>query len=196
MRRVADKFDLEHGELLAYAEEDTIGGYHHDKEERTCERGIWGVEGQVLYALIRAFKPSHVLEVGNTWGTSTQHICEALLRNGKGKLTTIDLGEFKVPARYKKIAKAKVSDLFDFNYKAVPRFDFVFEDGGHDGGAVTHVWEQFMKHAKKSAVIVSHDSEHFRLGPLVQSEIRQTNADYLSVAIAPADCGLAMWRKP
>jgi predicted O-methyltransferase YrrM len=164
MRRVADKFDLEHGELLAYAEEDT--------------------------------KPSHVLEVGNTWGTSTQHICEALLRNGKGKLTTIDLGEFKVPARYKKIAKAKVTDLFDFNYKAVPRFDFVFEDGGHDGGAVTHVWEQFMKHAKKSAVIVSHDSEHFRLGPLVQSEIRQTNADYLSVAIAPADCGLAMWRKP
>jgi len=209
--RIAQRFGFDHAELIAYAEDDEIGGYHSDDSQRRITedgklaKGIWGVEGQIIYALIRASTPRHVLEVGNCWGTSTLHIGEAVLTNGKGKLTTLDLPEpshggdpFTIPERYEGITTAIYEDLFDFNYKTRPLLDFVFEDALHATAQVAHVWGNFAQYAKSGAVIVSHDSEHHQAGVHVQAGIEQVVAkgEYLSLAIAPADCGLAMWRKP
>jgi len=203
--------ELEGVSLHAFAVEDKIGGFHHDNEQRRVNpdgsyaKGIWGVEGQIIYALVRALRPRHILEVGNCWGTSTLHLSEAVLTNGKGKLTTLDLPEpshggdpFTIPERYEGITTAIYEDLFDFNYKTRPLLDFVFEDALHATAQVAHVWGNFAQYAKSGAVIVSHDSEHHQAGVHVQAGIEQVVAkgEYLSLAIAPADCGLAMWRKP
>lgn len=203
--RIADKFKLSHEQLLQYAAEDEIGGYHHDKKERTRDKGIWGVEGQVVYALIRATKPKHVLEIGNCWGTSTLHIAEAVLQNGEGKVTTLDIQGredgrpvTRIPRKYKPIVTSVKGDLREFNYRTRPLLDFVFEDSYHTVELVSHVWREFRDHARKGAYIVSHDSEHFRVGEPVRAGIAAAGYapdEYLSVAIDPADCGLVIGRK-
>jgi len=185
--------------LIDYAEEDQLGGYHHDIKERTFPHGIWGVEGQIIYALIRATRPRHILEIGNCWKNSTLHIGDAVLANGKGKVTTFDLEVLlQVPEEYQSFMKSQREDLRNFNYRTRPLLDFVFEDSFHTEELVSHVWKEFAEHARKGAIIVSHDSEHFREGERVQAGIKQVvdPGDYLSVAIDPADCGLALWRKP
>jgi hypothetical protein len=45
-------------ELIGYAAEDTLGGYHWDERQRQFPSGsLWQVEGQMLYALVRWLKP-------------------------------------------------------------------------------------------------------------------------------------------
>jgi predicted O-methyltransferase YrrM len=209
--RIAAFFDLDGQQIHNYALQDDIGGYHHDPDQRRLNdkgelaKGIWGVEGQVIYALIRYTQPRHVLEVGNCWGTSSVHIGEAVLQNGSGKVTTLDLpveerkrSRFKVPQRYQEIMTPVYEDLRDFNYRKRPRLDFVFEDSSHTAELVSHVWREFLKWGAPGGFIVSHDSEHFRVGEGVHEGIQQVveAGAYLSLAIAPADCGLAIWRKP
>lgn len=193
--RIVKFLDLDVTNLMQYAEEDTIGGYHHEPDLQKYKAGIWGVEGQVVYALIRALQPQHVLEIG--MGVSTLHIAAALAKNGSGKLTTVDTARKKrLPKKYQTLVRYAKEDLFEFNYKGRPLYDFCFEDGEpHSRESVGHVWKEFLTHGKKGAVIVSHDSEHFNVGRNVQAGIREATADYLSVAIHPADCGLAIGKK-
>jgi len=210
LERIAAFLGLDANELYQYALEDKIGGYHHDKSQRrvnddgTLAKGIWGVEGQVVYALIRALRPRHVLEVGNCYGTSSRHIGEAILANETGKVTTLDLHEpiyeglapFPIPERYEAFMKPVYSDLMEFNYNTRPKLDFVFEDAYHTTEQVEHVWSETMKYAKPGAVVVSHDSEHFSVGPTVRKGVQNAIGDrWVSVAIDPADCGLIVGRK-
>src|ERR1035437_8801215 len=43
------------------------------------------------YALVRAVKPQHVVETGTDKGLGSCVLVAALLRNGSGRLTTIDI---------------------------------------------------------------------------------------------------------
>lgn len=54
------------------------------KEPRWARRFGW-------YALVRAAQPDHVVETGTHLGLGTCAIAAALLRNGHGRLTTIDV---------------------------------------------------------------------------------------------------------
>jgi len=55
-----------------------------DREVRVGRRAGW-------YAVIRALKPAHVVETGTDKGLGSVVIAAALLRNGCGHLTTIDI---------------------------------------------------------------------------------------------------------
>ncbi|MFM8856998.1 MAG: class I SAM-dependent methyltransferase, partial [Actinomycetota bacterium] len=55
-----------------------------DTEVRFGRRVGW-------YALVRAMKPGHVVETGTDKGLGSLVIAAALLRNGRGSLTTIDI---------------------------------------------------------------------------------------------------------
>jgi predicted O-methyltransferase YrrM len=47
--------------------------------------------GPVLYALVRALRPTHVLETGVASGTSSYYLLAALAKNGSGSLDSVDL---------------------------------------------------------------------------------------------------------
>jgi Methyltransferase domain len=53
--------------------------------------GIAATEGKVLYGLVRALRPEHVVETGVATGVSTSFISAALIDNGSGRLYSIDL---------------------------------------------------------------------------------------------------------
>jgi predicted O-methyltransferase YrrM len=204
IQTLATYYKLDASELLAYADEDNIGGYddkHNGKVTRTgnpvWEIGsLWEVEGKILYALIRALKPAHVVEIGSFHGCSATHICEALLKNGKGKLTSVDINHnFKPPAKFKGVLKQVQIDLFKYEFPKTPKVDFVFEDALHEPGQVSHIWNLFKKSAKKGAAILSHDAEHYIVGADVRMGIGEIVEDYKTILVAPSDCGFAYWKK-
>jgi len=202
LSHIALTYGLSASELIAYAYEDNLGGHFPTLDNPSkYKKGIWGVEGQALYALVRALHPKNVLEIGNCWGTSTAHIAKALLTNGVGRLTTIDNGVeptcLEVEGWYHEIIESVKADLFDWNYKYNPPYDFIFEDAYHEMDMVTHVWKAFYQYGAPGGMIVSHDSEHERTQADVQTGIRNVIGDaFTSYQISPALCGLAMWRKP
>lgn len=59
--------------------------------------GISEAEGQILYSVIRALRPSHVIETGIAEGVSTSYIGAALLDNGRGVVHSLELPPNAMP---------------------------------------------------------------------------------------------------
>lgn len=203
---IANSWGFDADELIEYAQEDELGGHtpHPEpedahptpKDHRGWNKGIWEVEGKVLYALIRALKPRKVLEIGNQWFCSTSHIAEALLKNEQGHLWTIDLVKSKgLNVKYKDVVTQIGIDLFRFDYGEIAPIDFIFEDSFHTPGMVHYVWGKFQEYGADEGMIVSHDSEHKTVGEQVQAGLDMVGLPHTSYKIEPSDCGLAMWRK-
>ncbi len=59
--------------------------------------GISDAEGQILYAAVRALRPSHVIETGIAEGVSTSYIAAALVDNGRGVVHSLELPPDDMP---------------------------------------------------------------------------------------------------
>lgn len=196
--RIVTYLELDRQEFDDYIAEDDIGGYSPVKEERTF-KGPWTIESQIVYALVRCLKPLHTLEIGNLWGNSTHHIAAAIAANGEGQFTSIDkVAPVKQTKPYPIDIDFQIMNVKDWDFAVHADVDFIFEDSAHNATICEHVWKHFSQHAPSGAVIVSHDSEHFIMGPGVREGIERVIAHgrYLSLLIDPGLCGLAMWRKP
>lgn len=198
-------------ELINYAYEDEIGGYHSDKSQEKWPVGsIWGVEGQVLYAIIRALKPEFVIELGGFYGCSTSHILAALHKNDYGKVYCVDNNTLGVES---------VGSLIPQEYRA--RWDFaheeavtwllrsenmwgnfksglIFEDLDHSLETTREVWKAAYRLTDNGGFILSHDAMHEPEGTRIRAGIMQSGIDMHNVRfypIEPSDCGLAVYRK-
>lgn len=194
---IADRFGLDAAELQRYAAEDTIGGYSPNTVERKWDTGsIFGVEGQVLYALIRATKPHLALNLGGWRGCSTAHMASALAADGSGKLITVDLSPQPEQTDYDNIEYI-TGDAVDYMAKlAKNKVDLVFEDIGHSEAETRAVWETVLTKGRKGAWIISHDNLHPLAGKVVTDGIRAAGvSDALALLIEPSDCGLAIYHK-
>ncbi len=59
--------------------------------------GISDAEGRILYAVVRALQPSHVIETGVAEGVSTSYIGAALVDNGHGVVHSLELPPADMP---------------------------------------------------------------------------------------------------
>lgn len=181
-----------------YAAEDTIGGYHSDKALQQYPSGaIWGAEGQMLYALIRHFKPLNVLEVGTGRGVGTLHIAAAIAANGNGAtLTSVDSGVTGYKPVKSHLATYVKSDAVAY-LESVPdeSLDFIFEDLDHSARTVFDVATLAESKLKMGGILISHDAAHYNVGKAVQEGYWHA-AMYIDVfLIPPCDCGLSFWQK-
>lgn len=194
--KIAAYLNLDAEQLRDYAQEDTVGGWHENKTlAKWIVGSVWEVEGQILYALVRALKPARSLEVGYFYGCSLSHMAEALMANGAGAIETVDKYPMaEIPDRYTSIARLIRADAFQWQWNG--GYDFVFEDAAHSNHLAAHIWQEFNAHAPSGAVIVSHDSEHYLVGQAVREGLETVTHDYLSLLVDPGRCGLAIWRKP
>lgn len=79
----------EDGELVERVEKATRGARRRglsDPTPRFGRRAGW-------YCLVRALKPSHIVETGTDKGLGSLVLARALQRNGSGQLTTIDIND-------------------------------------------------------------------------------------------------------
>ncbi|MDT7731870.1 MAG: hypothetical protein QOK45_2123 [Mycobacterium sp.] len=67
--------------------------------------------GRLLYALVRATRPSTVVEFGMSLGISAIHLASAMRDNGSGRVVTTELSAAKVAAAKKTFAETGLDDL-------------------------------------------------------------------------------------
>jgi predicted O-methyltransferase YrrM len=67
--------------------------------------------GRLLYALVRAVRPSTIVEFGMSLGISAIHLASAVRDNGSGRIVTTELSGAKVAAAKKTFAETGLDDL-------------------------------------------------------------------------------------
>lgn len=192
-------------DVTPFAQQDPHGGYNAAYDDGFPSGSLWRVEGQFLYALIRALKPAHVLELGTWHGASATHILQALHDNGRGELDCVDnraygdivIGDM-IPDELRLRMAIRDTPLEDMIERALKRgyhYDFIFEDAMHNVEQVEFVWSHADQLLTPGGVIVSHDAMHAIAGEAVREGIKRAGYAPEMVLIEPADCGFAVWRK-
>lgn len=208
LTRIASAYQLDAPQLITYANEDRHTGW--DKGAGQWPVGsLWRVEGQTLYALVRAFQPRRLLELGTGYGCSATHLLQALAANGhEAALTCVDSGVHRltfgpgsigegIPPALRSMVQIEVNSIDAYAQTEHAPFDFIFEDGMHSPDQVYTVWSSLPRLLKPGGVIVSHDALHYLVGADVRHGIEHAGiTDALYLDIEPADCGLAIWKKP
>ena len=187
LEQIAADFGLDASELVRYADADKIGGYHTDADLSTYPIGsIWGVEGQILYALVCATQPKQILELGAFMGCSRAHMEAATYVNKVGEITSVDL----------KHDADVMGDGVEYLRKSRKKWDFIFEDMLHRMDETRDAWKYGIAKLRHGGFIVSHDALHHIVGVDVRAGIEANGIQPKYYLTKPSDCGLAIWRKP
>ena len=205
-------------ELIAYAGEDNLGGYHFDPVEARFPIGsLYGVEGQILYALIRHLKPEKVVEIGGWAGASASHMALAVMRNEKGRVISVDLGDENVnaatgnkhgslinPTLRSYVELVKEDGRVWLNNQAPSSLDMIFEDADHSPDLVMELSRLALSRLKPGGYLVNHDAGHVEaiypngnrtpspVGQNVQDGLARAGAAFKAYLASPSDCGLAI----
>ena len=213
LQHIAHTFGFLPSEMIRYAALDPHGGYNSAYDDGFPTGSLWRVEGQALYAIVRALRPASVLELGTWHGASATHLLQGIHDNQYGGLTCVDsraYGDIEIggmiPALLKKNAFITLTRIEQFIPRALKegwRYDLIFEDGMHDAEQVAFIWQHADKLLNPGGMIISHDAMHAIAGEAIREGIARAgyvNGDgmgnsVMNVLIAPADCGFAVWRK-
>jgi predicted O-methyltransferase YrrM len=67
--------------------------------------------GRLLYSLVRATRPTTVVEFGMSFGISAIHLAAAVRDNGSGRVVTTELSETKIAAAKQTFAETGLDDV-------------------------------------------------------------------------------------
>ena len=184
-------------DLHVYAAEDTYGGF--DGGAGTSPGGsLWTVEGQVLYALVRALGGS-VCELGTLHGASAAHLAAAVRANRYGMAYCIDIWEGAgslIPADLRPYCRQQFMRGQDWLAKQKnASLALIFEDADHDETMGETVRRLAQTKLIPGGLLVSHDAAHASAGAHVCEGLRRAGLDFTVYLIEPSDCGLALWQR-
>jgi predicted O-methyltransferase YrrM len=194
---MVERFDLPL-DLLAYKSSYAV--LRPDGKNYPQATGTPG-ERHVLYALVRALKPRHAVEIGVLWGVSTIQLLSAMWDNNYGDLTSVDIlreieGKRKpghlIPNDFRKRLTLHIGmDGKDYFSADKEPIQFLFEDASHEYDSTRAIHEASRVQLAPGALVVSHD-------PLSRPEIQRA---FVDIGISPvvyriddSPYGLALWR--
>ena len=147
-----------------------------DKIERVGGEKLWGISGRnaflLLYSFVRATKPQVVIETGVASGSSSYVILQALEKNKKGVLYSIDFPEtwqfdaegrksgWLVPdslRRRWKLLIGRSSDLLPDLLAQLKKIDIFFHDSEHTYENMWFEYNLVWNYIKKDGLLLSHD---------------------------------------
>jgi len=151
-----------------------IGQYIYKQIEETYDKwpkGGWGMQGThgILYALIRHFKPTHLLETGIAHGYSATVILSAMKKNGKGTLTSVDNSDvirffgkerkigWLVPNEFRTSWDIKIGISQDVLPKLDLEFDAFYHDSDHSEKNMLFEFDWADSHMKSGGLLISDD---------------------------------------
>lgn len=144
--------------------------------------------GKFFYILAKIAKPKNILEVGTSNGYSTLWLAEAIKEN-KGKVTTIEISDFKVKMSKENFKRAKLNKIIKIiqgdALKEIPKltgkFDFMFID------AIKEDYLKYLKLAerklKKGCIIVADNAIMFKKYMQNYLDYVETNENYSSILV-------------
>lgn len=186
-------------EVLSW--EDRLGGWHPDPSLRKWPIGsVFEVEGQVLYALIRALKPKKAVEIGIQDGCSASHIAAGLKANGvKGaKLTSVDRANSGtlIPDDLRPFVNVVGGDGAEWlEAQKDGSIDFLFEDADHSEDLAYRIGILAHSKLKVGGVFVAHDAAHPAVGQDIRDGYTRAGWEYTVYLIGESDCGLLITRR-
>jgi predicted O-methyltransferase YrrM len=126
------------------------------------QAGISKKRQQLLFKIIRYFKPSNSLELGTSLGLATSAIA---LGNASGKVTTVEgcPNTAKIAsslfARYRlkniELETRTFNDFFNKNISE--KYDFVYIDGNHNKEKTLLYFNELLKHSNNNTLFVFDD---------------------------------------
>lgn len=126
-----------------------------DREVRIARRAGW-------YAVVRAVEPEHVVETGTDKGLGSVVIAAALLKNGHGRLTTIDINSeagYLLGARYATVADVVIGDSVRELDRLEGSIDLFIHDSDHSPEHESNELASVTHHLTPSAIVLS-DNAH------------------------------------
>jgi Methyltransferase domain len=126
-----------------------------DREVRLHKRIGW-------YALVRALRPVHVVETGTDKGLGSVVLAAALLRNGSGKLTTLDINSdagYLISGDYATVTDLRIGDSLDALTGTEEPVDFFLHDSLHTREHEFAEYEAVTPRLTERAVVLS-DNAH------------------------------------
>lgn len=201
---LAAQLHLEGSELINYAAEDTLGGYHSNAALARWHVGsIWESEGKILYAITRALKPDVIVEVGGYLGCSAAHFALACKANGKGSVVSVDSGRAgavhgkDIPAGLRPFVQLVTSTGEDWLARQEDNaIGIVFEDAMHDTEGVAAISRLAMDKLEPGGLLINHDADHPNVGSAIQAGLRIASVDFRLFRTEESDCGIAISQKP
>lgn len=126
--------------------------------------GIPDSIGQLLYRMVRYYKPQYILEFGTSLGIGTMFMA---LANEKAKLITIEGCANTAEIAQKNFDQQKLtniemqvgefSNILDKALKKIPQLDFVFIDGNHRKEPTIHYFKACLAKAHNDTIMVFDD---------------------------------------
>lgn len=126
-----------------------------DAEVRLHKRLGW-------YALVRALRPEHVVETGTDKGLGSVVLAAALLRNGNGRLTTIDVNPdsgYLVTGQYAEVTDRIVGNSVEVLSSAAEPVDMFVHDSWHTREYELAEFESVAPRLSERAAVLS-DNAH------------------------------------
>ena len=129
-----------------------------DRDVRLGRRLGW-------YAIVRALRPEHVVETGTDKGLGSTVLAAALLRNGTGRLTTIDVNPdsgYLVAGRYAEVVDRVVGDSVETLQELTVPVDVFLHDSWHTFEYETAELDAVTPLLRPASVVLSdnaHDSD-------------------------------------
>jgi hypothetical protein len=112
------------------------------------------------YALVRALKPANVVETGTDKGLGTVVLAAAIMRNGSGRLTTIDINPasgYLVTGEYAEVTDRIIGDGVE-TLKTLSDVDFFIHDSDHSSEYEAREFEAITTHLSAGALVLSDNS--------------------------------------
>jgi len=198
--------------LIAFAAEDTLGGYDVDESNRKFPQGsLWEPEGKMLYALVRWLKPDVVAEIGGWAGASASHLALAVQANGGGKVISVDSGEggaehghLLTPDLRRYVTLVKADGRNWLREQDDHSIGLLFEDADHSTQLTADISKLALEKVMPGGYYLNHDAAHdYALvggGMKVSSGVGRAIRDGLDIAkvyfrtylAEPSDCGLSL----
>ncbi|MEI8261966.1 MAG: class I SAM-dependent methyltransferase, partial [Actinomycetes bacterium] len=125
-----------------------------DEKARIARRAGW-------YAVVRAMTPEHVVETGTDKGLGSLVIAAALLRNGKGLLTTMDINPdsgFLISDAFSDVIRIQRGDSISLLSQLTEPVDLFIHDSDHSAAHEAAEFRAVASHLAPSAIVLSDNS--------------------------------------
>jgi predicted O-methyltransferase YrrM len=152
--------------------------------------------GRLLYSLVRAVKPTTIVEYGMSYGISTLHLAAAVRDNRTGHIITTEMSSHKIAAARATFAEAGVSDLITIlegdaraTLKTVSGpVEFVHLDGWPDLDLVVM---KILEPVLATGALIVGDNVNLDPNHAYLNYVRAAQNGYVSTAL-PLDKGLEL----
>jgi hypothetical protein len=125
-------------EFTQYYDESKYSGY-----PQTAGGSVSESEGKSIYTLIRALKPKRILEIGNLFGDSSNHILQAVNDNKFGEVVLLDIQE-----------SLAYENLLNHNFLRVLEDSGTYLARPHNFDLIVHDSEHGYDHTKKEIGLI------------------------------------------